>query len=307
MAHSGSGRRSADKLRVFVAEDEMIITLDVTGMLQQMGYEIAGHARTGKGAVEGILKSKPDIVLMDIHLQDEVDGIQAAGKILECLDIPIVFQTASSDQITLDRARLVNPFGFILKPFDPFELRKTLQLAYFVHQKDKALRASEERWKFALEESGDGIWDYDLVQDRIDYSQRYAEILGTAARELGSAPESFLQRVHPHDAGRLNTAMTAVLRGLADEIREELRMRGGDGGYVWVLARGKVLDRSPEGKALRILGTLTDICEQKRTEQELRNSEALLRAFVEALPGIVLAHPSIPPNPIRHPFRNTPL
>ena len=306
MAHSGAGRGSTDKLRVFVAEDEMIITLDVTGMLQQMGYEIAGHARTGKGAIQGILKSNPDIVLMDIHLQDEVDGIQAAGEILESLDIPIVFQTASSDQITLDRAHLVNPFGFILKPFDPFELRKTLQLAYFVHQKDKALRASEERWKFALEESGDGIWDYDLMQNRIEYSQRYAEILGTATRELGSSPEGFLQRVHPNDIGRLTTAMAALFRGLSDGIKEEIRMRDGDGKYVWVLARGKVLDRSSEGKALRILGTLTDIGEQKKTEQELRNSEALLIAFAEALPGIVVAHPSRSSHPIRHPFRNTP-
>jgi PAS domain S-box-containing protein len=277
----------AKKLSIFVVEDEMILALDIQQMLRSQGFEIAGHARTGDDAVTAILSTNPDVLLMDIRLHGTMDGIEVARTVQRSKDIPIVFQTASADVATLDRAHTVNPYGFIMKPFDPFELRVTLQLAYFVHQKDKALRDSEERWKFALEGSGDGIWDYDPTQQRVVYSPRIAEILDVKTSDLGTGPAGFIERVHPEDASRFSSSMRALLRGNTETVKIEFRMRGGDGRYHWVLGRGKVMARSPHGRPLRVLGTLSDIRTQKQTESDLKRSETKYRELVETLPEIV--------------------
>jgi PAS domain S-box-containing protein len=287
MIAEGFGPMLPEMLRVFVVEDDMILTLHIQTMLHQMGFEAIGHARTGEAAVPAILSAKPDIVLMDIRLAGEQDGISTAEIVLESRDLPVVFATASADESTLDRVHLLNPYGFIKKPFEAFELRKVLQLAFFAHQKDKALRASEERWKFALEGSGDGIWDYDLALQRIDYSTRFADILGVAQHELDDSPAGFIERVHPDDVDHLKEAFTTLLRSQSKAVQVEFRVRSRGDCYLWVLARGKVITRSSSNRPLRVLGTLSEIQGQKEIEFELKKSEARYKELAETLPEIV--------------------
>ncbi|MDP9043934.1 MAG: transporter substrate-binding domain-containing protein [Pseudomonadota bacterium] len=125
------------------------------------------------------------------------------------------------------------------------------------------LRDSEERWKFALEGAGDGVWDTDLVAGRTFYSRRWKEILGLAEEEIGTSPTEWEARIHPDDLERVRREHRDCIDAKAEHFFSEFRMRSKDGRWVWVLYRGKVVERSSDGRALRMIGTQTDITARK--------------------------------------------
>ncbi len=120
--------------KILVVEDENIVALEIKKRLQKLGYIVPGVASTGEDAiskVEGIL---PDLVLMDIMLKGEIDGIHAAGEIRKRFNIPVIYLTAYSDEETLQRAKFTEPYGYILKPFEEDDLRTTIEIALYRHQ-----------------------------------------------------------------------------------------------------------------------------------------------------------------------------
>jgi CheY-like chemotaxis protein len=121
--------------RVLVVEDESLVALDIIQQLESDGYQVAGHALSGEEAIALAQQSpKPDVVLMDINLKGKVDGIKAAEQIAHDSDLPIIFLTAHSDETTLQRAKLTRPFGYIIKPFEPTELRVNIEIALYRSQ-----------------------------------------------------------------------------------------------------------------------------------------------------------------------------
>ena len=129
-----------------------------------------------------------------------------------------------------------------------------------------SLRDSEERWKFALEGAGDGVWDADLLAGTTLYSRRWKEMLGYREDEIGNGHAEWSQRIHPDDLPRVLDKNQDCLDGEADSFVGEFRMRAKDGRWVWVLDRGKVVQRSATGKALRMIGTHSDISVRKASE-----------------------------------------
>jgi len=111
---------------IVVVEDEGIVSIDIRNMLTRMGYSISGVAFSGKEAVTLAESTPCDLILMDIGLKGECDGIEAARKIGEKFSIPIIFLTGFADQKTLKRAQEVNPSGYILKPIQEDELKKAI-------------------------------------------------------------------------------------------------------------------------------------------------------------------------------------
>ena len=128
------------------------------------------------------------------------------------------------------------------------------------------LRDSEERWKFALEGAGDGVWDTNLLTGTALYSRRWKEILGHSDDEIGTSTDEWSKRIHPDDLQRVLHENQECIDGKVDTFVSEFRMRTKDGGWVWVLDRGRVVERSPEGRALRMIGTHTDISERKAAD-----------------------------------------
>jgi CheY-like chemotaxis protein len=114
------------KTNIMVVEDEGVVSIDIQNMLRNAGYEIAAVAFRGEDAVKKAAESNPDLVLMDIGLKGELDGIEAARKIRDNLQIPVVFLTGFADEATMARAQEVNPSGFIIKPISEEELKNTL-------------------------------------------------------------------------------------------------------------------------------------------------------------------------------------
>ena len=114
--------------KVLIVEDDKIIVDIEQWRLTKLGYDICGSAATGAEAMNCVATMRPDIVLMDIHLEGEIDGIETAGRIKEEFDIPVIFVSAHIDEATISRAKAIHPDGFLRKPFDDDDLRIALEL-----------------------------------------------------------------------------------------------------------------------------------------------------------------------------------
>jgi diguanylate cyclase (GGDEF)-like protein/PAS domain S-box-containing protein len=142
---------------ILIVEDEKIIALDLQRRLERFGYSVVGMASDGAEAIALARERKPDIILMDIMLAGSMDGIEAAKHIRAELAIPVIFLTAYTDEKTLERAKEVEPFGYILKPFKERELYTTIDIALYKNSIDKKLRKQERMFSAILHSINDGI------------------------------------------------------------------------------------------------------------------------------------------------------
>ena len=131
--------------KVFVVEDEALIAMELQDRLSMLGYVVAGTASRAEEAVEAILEAKPDLVLMDVRLAGVMTGIDAAARLREKTDVPVIFLSAYSDAELLRQAGTVEPFGYLVKPFEERELHASIQMALYRHRMEKALRESHAR------------------------------------------------------------------------------------------------------------------------------------------------------------------
>lgn len=146
-----------NKIRVLVVEDEIVVSEDLQQRLSGLGYEIAGAADTAADAMRLAAALRPDVALMDIMLHGRPEGIDAAEHLRGELDIPVIYLTAHSDSATLQRARLTDPSGYIVKPFDDQQLRVAIELAPFRHEMERKARRVA-RWMTAtLTSIGDAV------------------------------------------------------------------------------------------------------------------------------------------------------
>lgn len=120
--------------RILIVEDESIVALDIKHQLLQMGHDVVGLVFSGETAVQQALALRPDLILMDVRLSSELDGIAASQQILKEFSVPIVYLTAHTDAITLERAKETEPYGYLIKPFDARELKTTVDIALYRHQ-----------------------------------------------------------------------------------------------------------------------------------------------------------------------------
>jgi PAS domain S-box-containing protein len=137
---------------------------------------------------------------------------------------------------------------------------------------------NEARWKLALEAAGEGVWDWDIRKNEVQFSLRWKEILGFSENEVGSHVDEWSQRIHPDDAPRVTDELRAHLNGKAPTYLSEHRMRCRDGSWKWVLERGMVVSRSSNGKPTRMVGTFSDVTARKQSEAALQESMAQLSA-----------------------------
>ena len=117
------------KTSIFIVEDDDIIAKTTEWRLKKLGYEVSGRAANGKDAIEEITRNPPDLILMDINLPGDIDGITAAEIIRKTLDLPIIYMTARSDDETLHLAKATRPAGYFVKPFDDKDLRVATGMA----------------------------------------------------------------------------------------------------------------------------------------------------------------------------------
>lgn len=146
-----------DNIKVLVVEDESIVSKDIQNSLKKLGYTVVGSASTGLKAIELAGKSLPDVILMDIMLKGDMDGIEAAETIKKLYNIPIIFLTAYADSSTLAKAKISEPHGYILKPFKEIDLHTNIQVAFYKHSKEQEIVKERDLLVSIVEniESGD--------------------------------------------------------------------------------------------------------------------------------------------------------
>ena len=151
------GRMVSSQASILVVEDELIVAHSLQARLQRHGYTVIALARTGDEALSAIARQRPDLILMDIHLADDVDGIEVAERIRGQHDIPVIFLTAYSDDETLSRAKITEPFGYIIKPFEARELINNIEIAMYRKAISDQLSASEARFRGLFENAVIGL------------------------------------------------------------------------------------------------------------------------------------------------------
>lgn len=125
------------KTNVLVVEDESIVSKDIQHSLKKLGYNVVGAASTGEKAFELAASERPDIILMDIMLKGEINGIETAERVKEELNIPVIYLTAYADESTLAKAKVTEPFGYIIKPFKEVDLHTSIEMALYKYSKEK--------------------------------------------------------------------------------------------------------------------------------------------------------------------------
>jgi len=130
---------------IFIVEDEKIVALDIAASLKSLGYNVTGMASSGTEAIEKVGKKIPDLILMDIRLKGEMDGISTAETIRAQHDIPVIYLTAYADENTLERAKRTEPYGYLLKPYEKRVLHSTIEMAHYKRKMESQIKESE-RW-----------------------------------------------------------------------------------------------------------------------------------------------------------------
>ncbi|MBF0288012.1 MAG: response regulator [SAR324 cluster bacterium] len=178
--------------KILVVEDEAIIGMEIASKLKQLGYHIEEIVTSGKKAIEVCAATHPDLVLMDIELKGNIDGIEAA-KWVRQYDIPVVFLTSYNDSTTIERAKATLPHGYLLKPFQPKELQTTIEMALYKHQFEKQLKNREFWLNSILKSLWDGIITTDAT-DNITFINDTAERLTgwTAEEVMGKSYDTIL-------------------------------------------------------------------------------------------------------------------
>jgi PAS domain S-box-containing protein len=145
------------KTQILVVEDEGIIAKDLQSMLRKLGYEVPVTVGTGEKAISTAGTNRPDLVLMDINLRGAMDGVEAAAAISATHDIPVVYLTANSDEATLQRAKVTDPFGFLIKPFEERALHAGIEMALYKHRSEKQSREREQWLSTTLTSIADAV------------------------------------------------------------------------------------------------------------------------------------------------------
>ncbi|HEY0030350.1 MAG TPA: response regulator [Bacteroidia bacterium] len=132
------------KTNILIVEDESIVAKDIQHSLKKLGYTVVGMCSTGEDAIKTAEEVKPDLVLMDIMLKGDMSGIEAAGQIREKFNIPIIYLTAYADESTLSKAKVSEPYGYIIKPFKEIDLHTSIEMAIYKHEKETDVKKERD-------------------------------------------------------------------------------------------------------------------------------------------------------------------
>lgn len=164
------------EIQILVVEDESIVAEHIRRCLNNLGYSVSSVVNTGEKAIKEVEKNPPDLVLMDIVLKSEMDGIEAAKQIRSRFNIPVVYLTAYSDEEILERAKITEPFGYVIKPFNERDLRINIEIALYKHKVERELKESEQWLTATLKSLGEAVIATDK-KGLIKIINPYAEVL----------------------------------------------------------------------------------------------------------------------------------
>ena len=259
--------------RILVVEDQRLIAADIENTLKKLGYVVVANVSSGEEAIDYSERLQPELILMDVRLRGEMDGIQAAEIIRDRFNLPVVYLTANADEDTILRAKKTTPFGYLVKPFNERELRATIEIAFYTHQMERTL-ADERARRQAAEEFKilvDGVTDYAIFmldrQGRITTWNSGAERLkGYKADEIIGKDFSIFYAPEARQAGHPTRLLeTVVAEGRHEE--EGWRVRK-DGTRFWAsVIVTPILNES--GTLIGFAKVTRDLTERRLADEKL--------------------------------------
>jgi two-component system cell cycle sensor histidine kinase/response regulator CckA len=261
---------------ILVVEDDKIIAKGIEKRLRTMGYAVAGMVSTGEEAVQKAAELRPDLILMDIFLGDSMDGVAAAGLIRDQVDLPVVFLTAYSDPATLLRAKITEPFGYVLKPYEDRDLQTAIEIGLYKHKQERRLRENEQWLAAMLGSMGDGVIATD-AQGRVRFMNGLAEQhTGWTLKEATGKDIQDVCRIVDHKSRQSvkNPAHEALKKGEIIGLGQGSILIGKSGGETLIDERAAPIKGADE----RVIGAVLafrDISELRRVEEHLRQAQKM--------------------------------
>jgi PAS domain S-box-containing protein len=262
--------------RVLLVEDENIVAMELQAVLEDLGYTIAALASSGEGAVTKAAETRPDLALVDIRIKGNLDGIEAAQEIGARFDVPIIYLTAYADRTTVERAKITEPFGYLLKPYEQRELHITIEMALYKHKMEKELK-EKERWLAAtLRSIGDGVVATDHEGRIIFVNPIAAAMLGQGQADvLGQDLSEALTIIDERTHAAIDNPIQQVLADGADVFQQDIALlSGADAGEIPIEYTASPLN-DDRGRIRGVVLVLRNVTERKEMEQKLLHSERL--------------------------------
>ena len=250
------------------AADARLVERYLRKVPTDVSFELERVDRVAK-ARDQIEKQKPDVLLLDLNLPDS-NGLSTVTTMLGwAAGTPIVVMTGENDgELAVEAVRMGAQDYLIKDRVDGESLSRAIQYSVERKRIEEQLRDSEERYALAVTGANDGVWDWNLKTDEAYFSDRWKSMLGWQDGEVADHADTWFDRVHPEDYVTLRRELELHLEGRSEHLENEHRVRHRDGTYRWVLARG-IAVRDEGGNATRIAGSLTDINQRKKTEEQL--------------------------------------
>ncbi|NGZ10387.1 MAG: response regulator [Nitrospira sp. LK70] len=261
---------------ILVVEDERIIAKGIEKRLKGLGYEVTGLASTGEEAIRQATEGRPDLILMDIHLGSGMDGVEAANLIRTRLGTPIVFLTAHSDEATLQRAKVTEPSGFILKPYEDRDIQTAVEIGLYKSMMDRRLRENEQWLEASLSSIGDGVIATD-EGGRVRFMNPMAERL-TGWIEADALGREVLEIFHIVEEKTHQPVSNPVLGALATGSPANLSQNTiliSRAGTEFLLDDIAAPIRDVNGRVEGAVLVFRDVTERRRLEEHLRQAQKM--------------------------------
>ena len=264
--------------RILIVEDDALMASELEIRLKSLGYAICAIASTGLEAIELTESLKPHLVLMDIVLKGSMDGVDTACRIRKQFSLPVIYVTAYVDDELLARAKITEPYGYIVKPFSERELHANIEMALYKHQADKKLRRIEDWFSASMQGVADGVIVTNSVEGKINYINRVAELMtGWLSSDAeGHITSDIYHLLDKKSRSEIEDPMSRILReGLVTDTSQETILVNESNDEIPVAYAGACLrggDDEPTGAVL----ILKDLSENKRTEGLLHEAESAL-------------------------------
>ncbi|HHS12327.1 MAG TPA: response regulator [bacterium] len=270
-----------DQTAILIVEDERIVAENLREVLIQLGFRVTGIVSTSQDAVNAAGTQHPDLVLMDIKLKGEVDGIEAARQITERFQIPVIYLTAHTDVMTLEKAKTTGPFGYLVKPFHERELKSSIEVALYKHGMEMRLKESEMRYRGLFETMNQGVCTLDaqlLIQSVNPAAETILEapahqligmnILDTSWETVNEDEKPCSRKDHPAES---------AMKGKSEGNRI-VGIRSRKGNKKWLLINAAVISRHPSDPETVLL-TFSDITRNRQLELSMRKQNEQLAAM----------------------------
>ena len=275
-----ANRLLMDKTSILVVEDEIIVAKNIENKLTGLGFNVVATTSTGEDAIEKAKSLNPDLVLMDIKLKGEIDGIEAARVIREEKHLPIIYLTSYPDDETFRRAIETEPFGYLIKPFDAKELQRTIEIALYKNELNIKLLETKKMLERAVYAGKTSVWELWFDEKKLVMEPFSTTISGFPINELRDNFELWKKVVHPNDLEFVTGEILRLWNNEKERTDFEFRIITKSGKHRWINLQATV--HPPEGnKPRRIIGSATDITERKLSEIALKESEEKFRTIFE--------------------------